>query len=84
MLAFVLVVPVLIYQYGISPLKFLVTGSMNSCRFTPSCSEYTRQAILEHGPMKGVWLGMKRIGRCHPGCAGGHDPVPARELKTLF
>ncbi len=47
-----------------------------SCRFTPSCSEYTRQAILKHGFLKGCWLGAKRIGRCHPFCPGGHDPVP--------
>ncbi|MFN8613417.1 MAG: membrane protein insertion efficiency factor YidD [Vulcanimicrobiota bacterium] len=46
------------------------------CRFTPSCSEYTRQAIEKYGLVKGGWLGTKRICRCQPFYPGGHDPVP--------
>jgi len=46
------------------------------CRFTPTCSEYTKQAIMKYGVIKGGWLGVKRICRCHPWNPGGYDPVP--------
>lgn len=58
------------YQLFISP----VIGS--SCRFYPTCSHYAREAIEKHGAVKGGWLGLKRIGRCHPWNEGGVDPVP--------
>lgn len=58
------------YQRGISPLL----GS--HCRFHPTCSEYTRQAIETHGTLRGIWLGLRRIGRCHPFGGSGFDPVP--------
>ncbi|HDQ23183.1 MAG TPA: membrane protein insertion efficiency factor YidD [Candidatus Uhrbacteria bacterium] len=45
------------------------------CRFYPSCSEYTYQAILKYGISKGLWLGFKRLLRCHPWSKGGHDPL---------
>ncbi|MCU0436056.1 MAG: membrane protein insertion efficiency factor YidD [Bacteroidia bacterium] len=58
------------YQYAISP--YLAP----SCRFTPSCSQYGVEAIRRHGPLRGGWLTLKRIGRCHPWGGHGHDPVP--------
>lgn len=62
-----------LYQHALSPLL----GS--SCRFTPSCSRYTYEAIGLHGFFRGSWLGMKRIGRCQPFSEGGYDPVPDRK-----
>ena len=47
-----------------------------SCRYLPTCSQYTLEALRKHGALKGGWLAIKRIGRCRPGCPGGHDPVP--------
>ena len=47
-----------------------------SCRFEPTCSHYAIEALQTHGGLKGGWLALKRIGRCHPFCAGGYDPVP--------
>ena len=48
----------------------------STCRYHPTCSEYMREAIEVHGPVRGVWYGLKRLGRCHPFHAGGFDPVP--------
>ena len=47
-----------------------------SCRFTPTCSEYAYEAIERYGVIKGGWMGIRRLARCHPWNAGGHDPVP--------
>ena len=46
-----------------------------ACRFEPTCSEYTKQAVEKYGAIKGTWMGVKRILRCQPFCKGGHDPV---------
>lgn len=48
----------------------------SSCRFTPSCSAYGYEAIRKYGALKGGWMAVKRIGRCHPWHPGGYDPVP--------
>jgi putative membrane protein insertion efficiency factor len=65
-----LILPIRFYQYLIAPLL------PSSCRYTPTCSHYMVQAIEEWGPLKGLWMGTKRIGRCNPWGGHGHDPVP--------
>lgn len=61
------------YQWTLSPLLG------RACRFYPSCSEYTYQAVDRFGVARGGWLGFRRLLRCHPFCEGGYDPVPARD-----
>lgn len=69
-IGWIFILPIKIYQWVLSPLL------PNSCRYTPTCSQYMIEAIKKHGPIKGGWLGLKRIGRCHPWGGHGHDPVP--------
>jgi len=56
--------------------RFVSPALAPSCRYVPSCSEYMYQAVEKYGPVKGVWLGVKRLLRCHPFHPGGYDPVP--------
>ena len=70
LLSFILVIPIKLYQILISPL----IGP--NCRFHPTCSQYSIEAINKHGPFKGTWLAIKRISSCHPWGGSGHDPVP--------
>ncbi|MDO4287633.1 MAG: membrane protein insertion efficiency factor YidD [Eubacterium sp.] len=56
--------------------KYISPGLPKSCRFTPTCSEYCYQAILKYGVFKGLFLGIKRILKCHPFHPGGYDPLP--------
>ena len=69
-LNFIFIIPIKLYQILLSPLLG------QSCRYHPTCSQYTIEAIEKYGPVKGIWLGTKRIARCHPWGGAGHDPVP--------
>jgi len=71
--------PIRVYRAVISPML------PNACRFTPSCSVYALEALAHHGPVKGVWLTIRRLSRCHPitwlGGSSGFDPVPKRQIQ---
>jgi|TARA_R110002094_G_scaffold204963_3_gene175821 putative membrane protein insertion efficiency factor len=67
-----LMLPIKVYQYVISPLL------PASCRYYPSCSSYAIEALATHGPLKGSWLTLRRIARCHPFGGQGFDPVPEK------
>ena len=71
----IFILPIRFYQYSISPLL----GP--KCRFNPTCSHYMIGAIEEWGVLKGIWLGLKRIGKCHPWGPHGYDPVPQNPAK---
>lgn len=60
-----------LYRLAISPLYGQV------CRYYPSCSAYALEAVESHGAMRGSWLAVRRLSRCHPWSSGGYDPVPA-------
>ncbi len=70
-----LILPIRFYQLLISPLLG------NNCRYTPSCSEYSIQAIERFGVLRGSWLAIRRLGSCHPWGGCGHDPVPDKHAR---
>lgn len=61
---------IMVYRRWLSPLK------PPSCRFTPTCSEFAAEAIVRYGALRGTWLALRRLARCHPFHQGGLDPVP--------
>jgi putative membrane protein insertion efficiency factor len=69
-LSYLLILPIKFYRLCISPLL------PPSCRFTPTCSQYAIEAISKYGPVKGMFLAVKRLLRCRPGGGSGYDPVP--------
>ncbi|MBO7140293.1 MAG: membrane protein insertion efficiency factor YidD [Prevotella sp.] len=69
-LKWLLILPIIFYQRCISPF------TPASCRFTPTCSQYAREAIIKHGPVRGLVLAIWRILRCNPWGGSGYDPVP--------
>lgn len=77
MLKALLIFPIRAYKYFLSPWLG------NSCRFTPTCSSYAIEAIERWGTLKGSGLALSRLGRCHPWCTGGFDPVPIHSSKIV-
>lgn len=75
-LAWSLMLLIRLYQLVLSPLL----GP--SCRFAPTCSTYALQALQQYGILRGSWLAVRRISRCHPGNPGGYDPVPGLEFES--
>ncbi len=71
----ILILPIKFYQHFISPHL----GS--NCRYTPTCSHYAVEAIEEWGPVKGFWMGLKRVVSCNPWGGSGYDPVPKNPKK---
>lgn len=72
----ILIFPIRVYQYTLSPLL-----GPNKCRYNPTCSHYAIEAIREWGPIKGTWMGIRRIASCHPWGGHGYDPVPKNPKK---
>ena len=72
-----LLLPIRGYQRFVSPM------TAAHCRFAPTCSAYAVEALQVHGPLRGGWLAIRRVARCHPFHAGGSDPVPSRATNPV-
>jgi len=75
----ILIFTVRLYRLVLSPAQTFLFGPTGGCRFTPTCSVYTMEAVREHGAIAGTALAAKRICRCHPWGGCGHDPVPSKK-----
>jgi putative membrane protein insertion efficiency factor len=73
----ILIAIVRFYQSAISPLY------PATCRYTPTCSQYMIEAIRVHGVLRGTWMGLRRISKCHPWGGSGYDPVPPKKEENL-
>jgi uncharacterized protein len=67
------------YQRFLSPVIHVIGGPGFGCRYQPSCSDYCLQAVMHHGALLGLWLGLRRLCRCQPWGGQGYDPVPGCE-----
>jgi putative membrane protein insertion efficiency factor len=74
---------VIFYKWTLSPLLSWLGGPASGCRFHPTCSIYFYQAVKKHGFLRGSWLGVKRLARCHPWGGQGEDPVPEKNVTGV-
>mgnify|MGYP003738333139 CR=1 FL=1 len=70
------------YRWVVSPAKTVLFGPLGRCRYNPSCSAYALEAVRTHGTLRGLWLALRRFGRCHPWGGCGDDPVPPARARS--
>ncbi len=79
---YVLIALIQFYRIVLSPLKVFI-GMDGTCRYVPTCSNYALEAVRVHGALRGGWLAVKRLARCHPWSGYGYDPVPPARSSPL-